>query len=129
MLKDREKITDFYSYAVSCSDMSRSLWKAATFKKSLICHQGEKCLSFFVTYVSCFCREVSITIRLIKITLKTNVDFFHCLQKLTLDLDSDTKKFNIAVLFFFFYSKKTVILKTDCKVDKASQVTLMHSQH
>lgn len=56
-------------------------------------------MSLFVTYVSCFCREVSIIIRLIKVTLKTNVDFLHCLHKLTLDLDSEAKKFNMSVLF------------------------------
>lgn len=42
---------------------------------------------------------MSIIIRLIKITLKTNVDFLHhCLHKLALDLDSDAKEFNISVL-------------------------------
>lgn len=51
-----------------------------------------------VTCVSFFCREVSIIIELIKIILKTNVDFLHnCLCKLALGLESDAKEFNKSV--------------------------------
>lgn len=103
-LEDAERlgrIADFYSSVVSGYDTSWRLLKTAAFKKSLICHREDKCVSLFVTFVSCFRREVSIIIRLIKITLKTNVDFLHqCLQKLALDLGADAKAFNISVLSF-----------------------------
>lgn len=56
-------------------------------------------MSLFVTYVSCFRREVPIIIRFIKITLKINVDLLHhCLHKLALNLDCNAKEFNISVL-------------------------------
>lgn len=64
-------------------------------------------MSLFVTYVSCFCREVSIIIRLIKITLKTNVDFLHCLHQLTLDLTPRLR--NLIYLSSFFRRGRTVI--------------------
>ena len=99
MLKYWERIPSLCSYAVSHYDTSHSLLKMAAFKKSLICHQEETCMSLFVTYASCFCREVSIIIRLIKTTFKTNVNFLHCLHKLSLDLNSDAEKFNISVHF------------------------------
>lgn len=124
MLKDWERITGFYSSVASHCDTSHSLLKTAAFKKSLICHQEGKGMPLFVTWASCFCREVSIIIRLIKITFKTNVDFLHCLHKLALDLDSEAKKFNLSVLF---WRRRTVILKTNSKADKTSQVTLRHS--
>lgn len=102
MLKDWVRITDLPSYIVSPCDPFCSLSKVAAFKKSLICHKEEECISLFVTYESCFCREVSIIIGFIKITLKTNVDFLHhFLHKLALNLHSDAKEFNISVLCSF----------------------------
>jgi hypothetical protein len=73
--------------------------EGGSFQKVINLPPGGEMHALFVTCVWCFCRKMSIIIGLIKITLKTNVDFpHHRLHRHALDLDSDAEEFNISVL-------------------------------
>lgn len=73
----------------------------AAFKKSLLCHEEEKGVSLFVTYVRVSVGRCQSLSDPLKSPSKQKSIFFTIVSTHlnTLDLDSDAKEFNISVLF------------------------------